>query len=599
MIVLILMIFPLVVTGQVDALKGSAKGFSERVLKDAQENLKSVNQMNTAKVGILLSLFYLDRVERAPKAAPRSGKDESLQDMVRRVALQGDTPEAIEAAFNTLDNKIDQRTQKIFGKMPGKAHTLLVRVSVGIWHRPAGQGVKTASLCRIALYHGSAVPESWADVMNNFIEQSKDTKLDFDDPAFKKNDEFLSALAGVLSSQMIPAVFVYGDAGSKRTFDDNQRVACQTFPSFKTNPLSGMPWKYVPADNSFQPIAVRIVYGFQPGPAKFKVKDAANFKLRSDTPDSQNLLWVAAGPNAKETAIVPVFNNQEYAVGGVNVVAYPKKVEKVRIVFLEEADDDVQEVPFGTKGLDPNKVIVSGGKDGKLDTRIRSDVDDKVVTDPATKKQVIVAGPNGVSDTYASSTNDDSGIYDDEIPVYVAEFTKQLDLLYNVVNLEWQVTNEKRAMDYDLNNNGYFDSDGLLRRPDGTSVPDLSPEEDLLRADAKKHPGVHMLYIIGQSHPVYPLGVSMYPENTSAKVYPKENESEGAKFFEPMDKVPVMVVTSLHEMGHTLGIGHTVAEDKMNTMGAEHDKNNLIFRKFQWDIMHGRSPRRTNLVTPQ
>lgn len=556
-----------------------AKGFSHVALKEAEERLKSMNMHSRFKVALSISLFRINSPELRV-SDQKIQSNASLENTIT-AGLSENTSQIL-PIFNDLRKKADGKAQGILNKMPERDNVLLINLSTALWYRGYGKHPKAESVYRFTILHGAKVPENDAKFIQSYVNEIKDL-LDFNDVTFKKNNEFLKDLISFISSQIIPAEILYNNPG-ERSLDANEVAKCKTLPSFQTTPISGIPWKCIPADGTFMPVKVSVTPFYSKAPVHFRLKNAANFKLKSPEPDANSFLWVSGNTGNKETSLIPVIDGVDFEIQKINVVAYKRKILKVAVVLIAEENDDVQNIPIDTEGLAPGTVVVSSGQNHFLDTRVTGkENDDQIIVDPVTKEKSIVAGKNGKCDTYAANMNIEP------IDINRDELEKQLNTFYNPVMVQWEVdkTRYTKVINYDLNNDGILDIDSFRKTPAGL-VKDSSPEEALINSKGEINAAIpHHLFIVGGLvTDNYPLGRSTGTNNKSAIIFTTVIDNETATYYKKISVEEIMISTCAHELGHSLGLAHVVYDDDQNLMGGGRELDQMYFRKFQWDIIH-------------
>ncbi|MFL0125920.1 hypothetical protein V2590_14700, partial [Tenacibaculum maritimum] len=84
------------------------------------------------------------------------------------------------------------------------------------------------------------------------------------------------------------------------------------------------------------------------------------------------------------------------------VISYPKKIINLKLITLDEENDDVQVYSLNNKVESDTTKVVSWGKNSFLDTKPQGD--DYVKTTLAGEKY-IVAGANKICETISRNTN--------------------------------------------------------------------------------------------------------------------------------------------------------------------------------------------------
>lgn len=558
----------------------STKGFSPQTILDAQEKLKSLNKQASFKVLLSMSLFHMEsHLLKVHNSESVQGSTD-INDVIVKTLMADNNVNKIHEfeKFRTLS---DEKAQKFFNAQPNANNTLLVNLTIGLRLYGYADNSRVQAYQHFSLFSGNNVPSEIKQDITDYLNKIK--PLDFNDMTFKANDTELINLLNHLYTKMIPVDISYADAGEK-SLDDNERSKCEELPSFRTQPVSGIPWKCIPADGSYVPINVTSIV-LKPGSTlQFKLSNNADFKLRSPTLDSNSILWISCANKNKETAIIPSINGVDSEIQKINVIAYDKIVKEVAVVVIEEENDDIQLVPFEKKGLDPNTPVVSSGRNGFLDSRpAYGSSDDALRVDPATGDSIIVAGPDGICETMAENNN--------IVPLDIdrEELERQLNSFYNPMMVEWKVhkTKYRKPINYDLNRDRLLDLTTYMKTPTGWQ-PIRSPEENLIATHGKIAGVTHHLFLVDRIPDSQGMVVLGRTTGTleSALIFTRDIENFiAASFLQEQ-----MITTCAHELGHAaFKLQHPLNyKDSRNLMGnASVVLSETHLRKFQWDIMHG------------
>lgn len=574
-------------------LKTTAKtAFSDASKRDADERMRALNLVSPVKIRFNMSLFLLDNISIQLKAqfkVDQAKKNRTLRgtidDNLYRVSV-----DISEKKMDSLKAVTDPKAQVLLDGMSDKDNTLLINFTMAYRVIGSADDPFAASYSRITCLGGKNVPAALKQAITAYfvkdINNRPNYHLDKKNNISQYPDDFLRDFVNFLYTKAAPATISYADTGA-RNLDDNAPAKTKGYPSFKTQPIEGMPWKCIPADGTFVPLKVTIKKAAGSNAVvTFTVKDNANFTLRSPAPDASSQLWISSSAANKETIVTPVIDNNPVDAMGISVVSYEKIVKDVVVVRIDEENDDEQVVPFGSMAATVRTPIIVSGPNQFLDT-YQVGGDDRIVTDPATGLKAVFPGPNLKCETKALNTNKPA-----TVGIDLAVLQQQLDQFYNPVMVQWRVhqTDYRKAVNYDLDHDGlldigYFSTDTVT----GKNVFIPTDEEGAINANAKIVPGTtHYIFLIDDYERAADLVLGRQTgDMRSALIFATVAKIvAGKKNLLPVLKDYIISIVA-HELGHA-GFNLVHVDDEVNLMGWGHSiLSKSLFRKFQWDIIHG------------
>ncbi|GHT76797.1 hypothetical protein FACS189463_2540 [Bacteroidia bacterium] len=238
------------------------------------------------------------------------------------------------------------------------------------------------------------------------------------------------------------------DPTQKWGFDENNPPKEDLYTSYQVYNNKGIPWKSLNKDGS--PDIVQVVV--QPHGAENKVALFTSNSLiivdsLTSSRGSVNLSSRIA--NGYIGAKIDNFVNDSMRL---NIAAYDLKIVDVKIVNIDEENDDVQLVNYGDTTINSNIPIVTWGINRFLDSRPGGD--DQVVFRPNFRDSVIIAGPNKICDTKANNTNIVS------TNLSLSSFETTINNLYKQAVVQVNITYDPihKVVNYDLNKDSMINS---------------------------------------------------------------------------------------------------------------------------------------------
>lgn len=584
---------------QVDQALGQAafslqgdKAFSTVAAKAANQKLIHFNKYGSTKARVMISLFHVGPVNTRVSRSQDNSTKEKLEDLVK-IDKDPVSEEKNNMLFTNMAIEGDKNAKSLFDKAHNKNNLLIVNISLGKCYVNQDE---TTSYYHYSVLKGDNVREEIAEDVTAILEGFKKASKHFDfdkNNEFEQNDRNLNELvSGFFSDYSMPLSLYWDDESNSEHsgWDNNKEEFTKNYPSYTTTPVSGIPWKCIPGDNTFVPLKVETGVSETGASSRlrFRLTNSVNFKLRSPTLDKEGLLWIAGDAKNKETSIVPNLDGTDLDVYRVNVIAYEKIIKTVAVVVVEEENDDIQLVAPGTKGLDPDTPVVEAGPNGFLDTKEPAEqykktysVDDQVVCDDK-KNCYFTAGPNGICETFANSEN----LKPEDLGFDLAKFQEQLNKLYNPYQVEFKVemVPHRIALNYDIDLNGYYDPDSYVIQNGEAMQIDLQEEKTIYTNSRIGNSNHYLFFVKGvNNQTVELLGRETKFESAIINI---DNIKSYADTSNSSD-VDLLYKTCAHELGHAaLKLTHSPSSDDPNLMHAYSDKG-VILRKSQWDIIHG------------
>jgi hypothetical protein len=597
------------------SLSKSSRVFSAGSIKSAQQKIDIFNKIGGTKFILRISVFKLPAIEKSIffDSQQTAESEKSFGKFVKKLVDQNAAAKN-EALFKSLVSKNNTAVKNGFEKLKSRHNTIIVSISLGMAYatQRAREIEEFHTYYDFAIYKGKDanddVFQDLESILTGFREKDSQ-KFDLDPMEVSRNDKNLGTISSVLfSAYTMPVTITWEDLQSDfdNSWDNNSHGYAQSYVSFQTSPFNGIAWKCIPADNSFVGIGVSFTSGEydRNGASRlqFRLTNTNDFKLKSNTPEN-NMLWIASSGENKETAIVPVVDGKDLDIYRINVVAYDKIIKTVSVVYVDEENDDIQRVKAGTTGLSPTDTIVDSGSNNFFESKVNDATimrvpepqkDDEIIIDPKIGK-VVLAGPNGVAQTFANNTN----IEPVDLGLDLDALEKKLNEVYGPCLVEWKVEKSilKKAINYDMNNNGYLDPSIPTRDPVTGKMLLLEEEEEKAiytqaRIGSSDH---HLFFVKGNLNQRTQL-LGRATEFQSAFIF-----TENILLYEmlhPKNKTSPETLASratnelyfvcTHELGHaSLKLDHTIESDDLNLMHPFND--NWKLRKFQWDIIHGKT----------
>jgi hypothetical protein len=573
------------------------KVFSPIAVKAASEKLTLFSKYGRTKAALAISLFHLPAVEmRVSYQEPNSNEKKKLGELIK-VAEDPAASEKNNQLFVDLAAQSDKKAKGMFDKKSDKDNFLLINISLGKSYaqQRSKETEETHAYYHYSILKGEEVREEIAEDLIAILESFKKglKQFDFDKYyQYEQNDKNLNELmAGFFTDYSMPLTLSWDDEGNGTGgWDNNKEEFTKSYPSYETKPFPGIPWKCIPADNTFVPLKVQTGVSETGASSRlrFRLTNTTDFKLKAPTLDSKGLLWIASNAKNKETAIVPALDEKDLDIYRANIVAYEKILKTVSVVLVEEENDDIQLVKPGTKGLSPDTRVVEAGTNGFLDTKEESEKDKKLYGHDDVRvcdeknNCAFTAGPNGICDTFANNEN----LTPADLGFDLNEFETQLNKIYNPYLVEWKVEKvlHRKSVNYDVDLNGYYDPDSYMIQ-NGAAIQTNNHEEEVIYTNARIGNSSHYLFLV--------KGVN----NLTTELLGRETKFESAiintenvKSYADannLSAVNILYQTCSHELGHAgLKLIHSSTSDEPNLMHPSSDKG-IVLRKSQWDVIRG------------
>ncbi|CAA0159556.1 hypothetical protein TFA04_110001 [Tenacibaculum maritimum] len=251
------------------------------------------------------------------------------------------------------------------------------------------------------------------------------------------------------------------------------------------------------------------------------------------------------------------------------VISYPKKIINLKLITLDEENDDVQVYSLNNKVESDTTKVVSWGKNSFLDTKPQGD--DYVKTTLAGEKY-IVAGANKICETISRNTNLKT------ISPYfsLSEIKDYLNKkIYNQANVELNITMTIDTLNFDKNNDGKIDVSNNRR-----SRNNVNDEYNVL---IKEYSNNSEYVIVLVDNPD-DGSLGWFPSTTNVGVVHVNTHIKTTKKHQLMN-------TIAHELGHG-GFGLQHPFDEFSNYNQGKDPKNImdyqdgdLLRKYQWDLI--------------
>ncbi|GHS88208.1 hypothetical protein FACS1894201_09660 [Bacteroidia bacterium] len=357
------------------------------------------------------------------------------------------------------------------------------------------------------------------------------------------------------------------DPNQKWGFDENNPSKEDLYPSY----CKGIPWKSLNKGSTKDVVKVIV----HPAGAENKVTlFTSNPSITvGNIVSSNGSVTLSSSDNGYIGVKVGKFVNDSMRL---NIAAYELMEVNVKIVNIDEENDDVQAVNFGGSTVSSTTPVVLWGNNRFLDTKPVGD--DYVLYRATERDSVIVAGPNKICDTRANNTNIVStDLSKNNFETTINNIYKQAVVK---VNIEYDATHE--VVNYDLNKDSMIDS-----RTDSGELEKIY--EFITRTEGDKK----CLCLVDYPSSNNSNGQFRFQDNAGVFYYRKMNSKTTSDIYK----------TAAHELGHgVFKLDHPFHDDRMPsypkrlTTGSrwvDKDINTIMewdggwprdkVRKYQWD----------------
>jgi hypothetical protein len=241
------------------------------------------------------------------------------------------------------------------------------------------------------------------------------------------------------------------DPSQKWGFDENNKEKEDLYQSYR----EGIPWKSLKKDGDDEDVVKVIVL---PLGAENKVSLFTSNPLITVGNLTSNSGSVSLSSRADSGYVGVKIDNFISDSMRLNIAAYELKTVDIKIVNIDEENDDVQAINFGDMTTSETTPVVLSGNNRFLDTS--PDGDDSVVYRPTHNDSVIIAGPNKMCDSRAYNINTVS------TNLSLSDFETTINNIYKQAVVKVNITYDTvhKVINYDLNKDGMFESNSPLER---------------------------------------------------------------------------------------------------------------------------------------